>query len=122
MAIRRLLAKGNQPMFGRTLAKVAAATPYDLKRTFRWLKPAYISVIQLGKPVVPLRPLQARCGDEWTASLHSATSSEPTKSLCSRLFFASSARVASFTTSELTLAFILFFVPCWSGRGYGSRL
>lgn len=41
-------------MFGRALTKVAAATPYGVKRTFRWLKPAYISVIQLGKPVVPI--------------------------------------------------------------------
>ena len=49
-------------MFGRTLAKVAAAAPYGVKRTFRWLKPAYISVIQLGKPVVPVETAPAACG------------------------------------------------------------
>jgi len=42
-------------MFGRALANATAATPYGVKRTFRWLKPAYISVIQLGKPVVTVQ-------------------------------------------------------------------
>lgn len=38
-------------MFGRTLSRIAAATPYRVKRTFRCLKPAYISLIRFDKPV-----------------------------------------------------------------------
>ena len=49
-------------MFARALAKVAAATPYSVKRTFRRLKPAYISVIQLAKPVVPVESAPAARG------------------------------------------------------------
>ena len=49
-------------MFGRALAKVAAATPYGVKRTFHWFKPAYISVILLGKPAVSVESAPAACG------------------------------------------------------------
>ena len=49
-------------MFGRALANATAATPYRVKRTFRWLKPAYISVMQLMKPVVPAEAALAACG------------------------------------------------------------
>ncbi|MFB3916255.1 MAG: FkbM family methyltransferase [Terriglobales bacterium] len=38
-------------MLGRVLAKVAAATPFRIKRSFAWLKPAYLSAIRLGEPV-----------------------------------------------------------------------
>ena len=49
-------------MFGRALAKVAAAMPCSVKRTFRRLKSAYISVIQLGKSVVPVETAPAAFG------------------------------------------------------------
>ena len=75
-------------MFGRTLAKVAAATPYGVKRTFRWLKSAYIPVIQLGKPVVPVETAPA--GGPASAEMIAIPASQTTYTVNARAVTANS--------------------------------